>query len=307
MLWAGPPTAEEIRRADQQRMQNDPIFAEVNTEEDTELAKMLMAERTPEDIAGALVRMYRGRLPSPEDVFEAGTQTGKPPRDRSQRPERPDKREREQRKTFGPTPEGEDATTDKSFQRRSTEPMVWFRMNVGRTNNADPKWIVPVICRLGHITKNEIGIIKIFDKETKFEILEEAAGKFASSVRKNSGEENVNIQPAAGTLQELRKFTPKPYGSNKDSAGYKGGADGKPRNFDKPGDQGERKGLFKKDFSGPKKEFAGPKKDFSGPKKEFSGPKKDFSGERPAYAGKPAGERTEGPKKFGKKLRPKAD
>ena len=314
VLWAGPPTAEEIRRADQQRMQNDPIFGEVNTEEDTELAKMLMAERTPEDIAGALVRMYRARLPSPEDVFAAGAQTGKPPRDRSQRPERPDKREREQRKTFGPTPEGEDATTDKSFQRRSTEPMVWFRMNVGRSNNADPKWIVPVICRLGHITKNEIGIIKIFDKETKFEILEEAAGKFASSVRKNSGEENVNIQPAAGTLQELRKFTPKPYGSNKDSAGYKGGADGKPRNFDKPGDQGERKGLFKKDFSAPKKEFAGPKKEYSGPKKEFSGPKKDFagpkkdfSGERPAYAGKPAGERTDGPKKFGKKHRPKAD
>jgi ATP-dependent RNA helicase DeaD len=192
--------------------------------------------------------------------------------------------------------------------------MVWFRMNVGRSNNADPKWIVPVICRLGHITKNEIGIIKIFDKETKFEILEEAAGKFASSVRKNSGEENVNIQPAAGTLQELRKFTPKPYGSNKDSAGYKGGADGKPRNFDKPGEQGERKGLFKKDFSAPKKEFAGPKKEYSGPKKEFSGPKKDFagpkkdfSGERPAYAGKPAGERTDGPKKFGKKHRPKAD
>ena len=181
--------------------------------------------------------------------------------------------------------------------------MVWFRMNVGRTNNADPKWIVPVICRLGHITKNEIGIIKIYDKETKFEILETAAAKFASSVRKNAGEENVNIQPAAGTLQELRKFVPKPYGSNKDSDGYKGGGDGKPRNFDKPGDQGERKGLFKKDFSGPKKEFAGPKKEFSGPKKDFSAPKKDA----PAFAGKPGADRPAGPKKFGKKHRPKAD
>ena len=294
VLWAGAPTAEEIRRADQQRMKNDPIFSEESTEEDLELAKMLMAERTPEDIAGALARMYRARLPSPEDVFQAGGDNGRPPRERRER-ERPDKREREVRRTQGPAPEGGEASMDRSFQRRAAGPMIWFRMNVGRNNNADPKWIVPVICRLGHITKNEIGVIKIFDKETKFEILEEAAQKFAASVRRSSGEENVNIQPAAGALQEMRKSTPKPYAARKreGNQGFdKGGPDERPRHFDKPREEGERKGKFKKDFSGPKKEFA---------------PQGNPGDKRPPFAGKPGPGGPAGPKKFGKKHRPKAD
>ncbi len=309
VLWAGPPTAEEIRRADQQRMKNDPIFTEESTEEDLELAKMLIAERTPEDIAGALARMYRGRFPAPEDVFQAG-EVGRPPRERREQRERPDKREREVRRTQGPAPEGEEASMDRAFQRRATGPMIWFRMNVGRTNNADPKWIVPVICRLGHITKNEIGVIKIFDKETKFEILEEAAQKFAANVRRSSGEENVNIQPAAGSLQEMRKFTPKPYAARKREGGQdfsKGTNDEKPRQFD---EQGERKGKFKKDFS-EGKPFADKRPPFAGKPAEG----KPFAGKPAAgkpFAGKPYGDKpgagdSSGPKKFNKKQRPKAD
>jgi len=47
---------------------------------------------------------------------------------------------------------------------------AWFRLPIGRHDNADPKWLVPLICRLGHVTKRDIGLIKIFDRETKFEI-----------------------------------------------------------------------------------------------------------------------------------------
>jgi ATP-dependent RNA helicase DeaD len=49
----------------------------------------------------------------------------------------------------------------------------WFRLTVGRRNNADPKWLLPLICRLGHVTKRDIGSIKIFERETKFEITQE--------------------------------------------------------------------------------------------------------------------------------------
>jgi ATP-dependent RNA helicase DeaD len=67
---------------------------------------------------------------------------------------------------------------------------VWFRMNVGRSGNADPRWLVPLICRRGHVTKSEIGAIRIFDRETKFEIASHAAARFASAVRRASGEED---------------------------------------------------------------------------------------------------------------------
>ena len=51
--------------------------------------------------------------------------------------------------------------------------MTWFRINIGRDKNADPKWLMPTICRLGHVTKRDIGAIKIFERETKFEITQE--------------------------------------------------------------------------------------------------------------------------------------
>lgn len=249
VLWGNPPTAEEIRLADQQRMKEDPIFTEPSTEEDLALTQMLMADRTGEEIAGALVRMYRARLPAPEELFEAG---GAPERrERPERParerERPDKRARQERRERGEFPGSGEAQVDKSYAPRSSEPMVWFRMNVGRSNNADPKWILPVICRLGHVTKNEIGVIKIFDRETKFEIIESVAAKFMASVRKSSDDENVNIQPAAGTVQELRKSGGK---SDAPETGY------------------VKPDFVKKDYA--KKEY--PKKDY--PKKDF--PKKDF-------------------------------
>ncbi len=172
VVWSGPPTAEQIRLADQTRMQNDAIFTDANTEEDSSLARMLMEQRTPEEIASALVRLYRSRLPAAEELYDAASAPERGPRPTR---DRPDKRERVARKKTGEADASAPPTVDPTYAPRSSEPMIWFRMNVGRSNNADPKWILPVICRLGHVTKKEIGVIKIFDKETKFEIAESVA------------------------------------------------------------------------------------------------------------------------------------
>jgi ATP-dependent RNA helicase DeaD len=75
--------------------------------------------------------------------------------------------------------------------------MAWFRINVGRSNNADPRWILPIICRLGHVTKKEVGPIRIFDRETKFGIVESFAPKFAAAVRRSSNSEDLQIVPAS--------------------------------------------------------------------------------------------------------------
>ncbi len=77
------------------------------------------------------------------------------------------------------------------------EGAVWFRLNVGREKNADPKWLIPLICRLGHVTKPDIGAIRIFDRETKFEILPSAADRFAEAVG-GAAEGGLRISPAAG-------------------------------------------------------------------------------------------------------------
>ena len=69
-------------------------------------------------------------------------------------------------------------------------------MPIGRKENADPKWMIPLICRFGGITKAEIGVIRIFDRETKFEIAAEAAERFFGAVTAANRPELV-VEPAA--------------------------------------------------------------------------------------------------------------
>jgi len=154
--WSDPPSAELIRERDQERLLADPLLAEDPAEEDLELGRLLLAGSTPERVAAALAQMWRSKLPSPEESFDAAPQRAAEPR---------------------------------------TAGGAWFRLSIGRRNNADPKWLIPLICRLGGITKAEIGSIRIFERETRFEIAPEAQARFAETVR-NAGAHEPRIEPA---------------------------------------------------------------------------------------------------------------
>jgi ATP-dependent RNA helicase DeaD len=170
--WGNVPSAEAIRKLDQERLLTDPLFLEENTEEDLAMAKSLMEGRTAEQIAEALARFYRSRLPAPEDVYvpsdRATPREAREPRDERPREPRPE--------SAGERGEG-----------------VWFHLDIGRKMNADPKWLLPMICRRGNVTKQDIGAIRIFDNETKIEIFGAAADKFAHAIRKASGGEDVTF------------------------------------------------------------------------------------------------------------------
>ena len=71
--------------------------------------------------------------------------------------------------------------------RPGFEDTIWFRMDIGRRHNADPRWILPLLCRRGHITKNEIGAIRIAAGETLFEVPRAAAGRFAAALKRTAG------------------------------------------------------------------------------------------------------------------------
>jgi ATP-dependent RNA helicase DeaD len=182
--WSGPPTAEEIARLDQQRLLQDPLLTEEPSPEELELARLLLAERAPEQLAAALVKLYRSRLPASEEVVDPGT--GPSPR------EKPGRGERE--------PREKPARVPKTAAARFPEGAAWFRLDIGRAKNADPKWLLPMLCRKGDITKQDIGVIRIFDKETQFEVSEAAAARFAANMRRPGGEpvrvERMNEGPA---------------------------------------------------------------------------------------------------------------
>ena len=188
-VWSGPPSAEEIRAGDTVRMLNDPTLTEAPSDEDLTLARTLMEGKSAEEIATALVRMYRARLPEPEDLYDGGDRN-------AGRPDRADRapREFDDGGERGARDHGEFADAS------------WFRLSIGRSKNADPKWILPLICRLGHVTKKDIGQIRIFDNETKFQISGEMSPRFAEAVKATAAED---IKVTASTMPTSKDFGPK--------------------------------------------------------------------------------------------------
>ncbi len=74
--------------------------------------------------------------------------------------------------------------------------MTWFRLNLGREKNADPRWLIPLLCRRGGITKAEIGKIQIFAVETRVGIATRAASRFAAMARRpDPKDRTVRIEP----------------------------------------------------------------------------------------------------------------
>ena len=208
--WGAAPSADDIRAADEARLLADPAFAQEPSEEDAATAARLIAAHSPEVLAATLVRQWRERLPAPEDVFDPN---------------------------FGPDPKAGKPGPDKGERGFSKHerggPSAWFRMDVGRRNNADPKWLLPLLCRRGKITRQEIGAIKIFDRETKFEIAESVAKRFAESAEHSDGDD-ITISPAddlggpggpGGPGGKRKAFTPR----GKRPHGADGPSRGKPR------------------------------------------------------------------------------
>ncbi|WP_308813730.1 DEAD/DEAH box helicase [Sphingomonas sp. GV3] len=174
--WIAAPSADDIRAADRERLLT-ALLAPIELEdEDRELAARLMAEKSPEDIAAALVHAHRAALPQAEELLDAGA-APQTPRDR------------------GPRPGFEDT--------------VWFRMDIGRRQNADPRWILPLICRRGHVTKAEIGAIRINPNDTLFELPRGVADRFLASVRRTanpeSDEGSLTILPFSGNPRDAMR------------------------------------------------------------------------------------------------------
>ena len=166
--WVDVPSPDDIRVADRERLLGKLLARVEVDDEDRALAERVMAERSPEEIAAALVRLHRAAMPAAEEMIEATPET---------------RRAQEQ------------------GHRPGFDDVVWFRMDVGRRQNADPRWIMPLICRRGHVTRSEIGAIRVGPGETWFQIPRGMAAKFAQAVQRTANadgedESGIRIEPS---------------------------------------------------------------------------------------------------------------
>jgi ATP-dependent RNA helicase DeaD len=291
--WGNAPSADDIRKVDHERLLKNPLLVEPGTEDDLAMADELLKNHGPRELAAAFVKMYRAGLPAPEEIEDEPFQRDSRPKDhkarqdgprekrefkpredrpREERAPREDRGPREERprpnRTEGPQ---HPRTHERGAAPGQMENGVWFRLNVGRERNADPKWLLPEICRQGELTKKDIGAIRVFEMETLFQVAPEAAPKFTILVseRKKGG---VRISPAldqtgetTAHAREVRDDRPREDRPREDRPREKiaHGAT--------PGDTPPHKPGFKKKF-GDKNKFGG---------KKFGKPGGGYKGKNP--------------------------
>ena len=164
------PGPAEIDQRNRERILADPSLTEGAAEEEAAFARELLTAYSAEQIAVAFLRQQLAARPAAEELSEAPAPVFEPPKG-----ERPDAR---------------------------FENGVWFSISVGRKHRAEPRWLLPLICKAGHVTKREIGSIRILDTESRFEIIPSRADGFAAAIREHgTGEKGVVIQRVDGSAK----------------------------------------------------------------------------------------------------------
>ncbi len=168
--WAGAPSAEEVNAADEARLLADPAWSNEVPGDAAAFVTSLTEKFTAEQLATAFVNLYRARASAPEDLTDPGNKDERP------------------RSSFGPS--------------------VWFSVSTGRAQGAEPRTLLPMLCRLGDITKDDIGAIRIQQDHSFVEILEASAPKFTAAIGPDMKVEDGAIVTKLDKAPDLPRTNP---------------------------------------------------------------------------------------------------
>jgi ATP-dependent RNA helicase DeaD len=166
--WTAPPSAKQIASAARAQL-IDGLLAEAvpesvpdadaDGEGDADLLAPFLGKLSVEDLARKLLERELARLPAGEKLLPVALPSAGGDRGFGRgAPERPSRH-----------------GTPGDFAREG----VRFRVNLGGKDQADPRWLLPLICRRGGVTRREVGAIRIGPHETIFEIAGDAAADYA--------------------------------------------------------------------------------------------------------------------------------
>lgn len=196
--WGAPPSVEDIRRRDDQRLLADPLFQVTPDESEQAIVREVLAQHDPAHVAAAFVKLYRKGQAAPEDLAPTPTQTWSPERDRPERAprERPDR--------------GLRAGSSDNFT-----PGAWVSLSVGRTKRAEPRWLIPMLCKAGGISKRQLGSIRVEQNETYVEIDAASIDDFMAQIGKDGHlEKSIRVTRAEHAPAPQRERGHKPPADN---------------------------------------------------------------------------------------------
>lgn len=173
--WVKAPSVEDIQRKDRERLLADPVWNTETTAEQNEFAAELLALHSPERIAAAYLALYTAQQSAPEEL----------------------------------------ATPDAPVERKPFGPSVWFSLTVGRDAQAEPRWLLPLLCRTGNIDKDMIGAIRVQQTESFVELTKASVKGFLEALGpKLELEDGITIRqldaaPDLGGSQSNRSSSPR--------------------------------------------------------------------------------------------------
>lgn len=177
--WGKPPSADEVQALDRQRILEDTNLGGEMTDEEKAFAAELLSQHDAETVAVAFLRKHMAGLTAPEDLLDGPAGGERHQRDDGGR--RRDRGAREERWDSGDRP----ARAERGEPRKRQDNFgngVWVRLSVGRHHSAEPRWLLPMLCRAGNLTKTHVGAIRIHEAETHVELHPDAVDSFLETV-----------------------------------------------------------------------------------------------------------------------------
>jgi ATP-dependent RNA helicase DeaD len=176
--WVRPPSADEIIERDAERLLADASLSQAISDDESGFVKTLLETHGAEQVAAAFIRLYHSGRSAPEELTEVSVDNTRKPRRENA--------------------EG-DTNTAPRRDRNEFSDSAWFSLSVGRKQSAEPRWLIPMLCRFGKLTRQDIGAIRMQQNETYVELAADAVDRFVSSIGKDMAlEKGIRVKALEG-------------------------------------------------------------------------------------------------------------
>lgn len=155
--WADAPSADAVNKREEERMFADETWQTPSDESEKEIVEKLQHTFDATQLAAAYLRLYRSVRSAPEELTAVEA---------------------------SPQPRGEFG------------PSIWFSITGGRKVGAEPRRVLPMLCKSSDLTKHDIGAIWVRQDQSFVQIREKSVPGFLASI-----EPNMTLEPGAVVSQ----------------------------------------------------------------------------------------------------------
>ncbi len=141
--WAEAPSADEVSAKDDERMLASSDWTAEVEASNRAAVDQLAESFTTQQLAAAYVRLYRERSSAPEELSDPSA----PPKPRAE---------------FGPS--------------------VWFSLEGGHAAGAEPRRLLPMLCKMGNLSREDVGAIRVQKDASMIELRKSAVKGFLDAV-----------------------------------------------------------------------------------------------------------------------------